>query len=155
MGRSPLLRLPPLLLLVFSSPLFLLVKGAGQGKLPNLEMTGQPTTSLCGGGGLNGVWVYQGRTADGKGYFKKDGGLYGDVYLYFDKNSDGGEDWTCSYIITTIGSSTIVSTLPERKTSTGMGTACTGRGQHRRTPLVPPPRPKPEDGKLVVILMVK
>lgn len=93
MSRSPLLRLPPLLLLVFSSPLFLLVEG--QDKLPNLEMTGQPAS--CYGGGLNGEWVYQGRTADGKGYFGKDGGAYGFVYLHFDKNSDGGEESRCLY----------------------------------------------------------
>ena len=57
---------------------------AGAGKPAELTISGMP--SSCYGGPLNGVWAYQDDTRDGKGYYRRDGGPYGVVYLFFDKD---------------------------------------------------------------------
>ena len=64
----------------------------------NLRLSGQPAD--CENGSLNGEWIYQGTTADGKKYYMRDTkwGGYGVLYLFFDKNGDAGtKPDTCEY----------------------------------------------------------
>lgn len=64
----------------------------GSGLPADLRMSGQADS--CHGGALNGDWIYQGVTADGKRYYEKldESTLYGVVYLFYDKDTDGGHE---------------------------------------------------------------
>lgn len=68
-------------------------KGDGDGEPADVRMSGQPGN--CYGGILNGVWAYEGDTADGKRFYSRDTGnnerYRGVIHLYFDKDSDNGK----------------------------------------------------------------
>ena len=65
---------------------FLLPSGV-KAQPADLMLSGVPNS--CFGDFWNGAWDYQDNTRDGKGYFKRDTGR-GILYLYFDKDADGG-----------------------------------------------------------------
>lgn len=91
----------PAFLFLFLSHPFLNVIGQGDGfgEPADVLMSGQ--RSECFGGGLNGVYAYQGDTADGKRYYShKTGSVYQSVgfpvaYLFFDKDPDNGKKPSC------------------------------------------------------------
>ena len=71
---------------------------AGTSTSANLRLSGQPAD--CENGSLNGEWIYQGNTADGKKYYMRDTewDRYGVLYLFFDKDGDAGtHPEECSY----------------------------------------------------------
>eukprot|EP00729_Bicosta_minor_P032714 gene32714-biopygen11612 len=72
-------------------------KACGEGTPADVTMKGQP--SDCFGGELNGVYAYEGDTADGKRYYShKTGSVYQSggappvVYLFFDRDDDNGKN---------------------------------------------------------------
>ena len=81
------------LFLSLSFCFFISGKGDGEGEPADVRMSGQPGN--CYGGILNGVWAYEGDTADGKRFYSRDTGnnerYRGVIHLYFDKDSDNGK----------------------------------------------------------------
>eukprot|EP00729_Bicosta_minor_P007604 gene7604-biopygen11036 len=68
---------------------------ATAGNPADLMLSGMP--SNCFGGSSNGVWYYQADTADGKGYYKRNPGEgYFVEYLFYDKDTSGGDSSQCS-----------------------------------------------------------
>ena len=88
----------PAFLFLFLSSSFFWVKGVegvgdGEGTPADVLMSGH--LSSCYEGVFNGVWAYEGDTADGKRYYSHTAGRYGVRYLYFDRDPDNGKDPLC------------------------------------------------------------